>query len=1258
MRSNNRPLSPGLAALLLVASTLWTAAALAQRSAPALGDAFARAPEYEFGQSRLALIVIADAVSDATDDPARRRGLERQLVGLLEDPHATRDCRGFACRQLARIGTGASVGALAHLLSDDQESHLARYALQRIPDPAASAALRIALDDLEGPLLVGVINSIAQRRDASALSALARLAEAHDRSVAVASTAAIGRLGTPAAADTLIGLAKTAPMGATSLAAANALLVCADELSRERAWERAARLYRAVLAEAGARHFRMAAIRGLAEAEGPAAAPMIVDLLGHDEQVWRGFAAEVVRTVRHPGATPAYVDALKETGPAQQAALITALGDRADPAALPALMQALHQPHPEARRAALHAVGKLGDGSAVTGLGRLAASPDDKDASLARASLRRLRSDDADAAIARRVATVGPAERIELIAALGDRGASAHADVVLATARDDEADVRKASFAALEQIGRPQDLHALVSLLVSATTEQDAREAGAAVIATCLRMDDPDQRSRPIVSAMPVAGASGRKSLLVVMSRIGGDHALAAVREALEDHSLHDDAVAALAAWPDDAPAPDLVEIASSARGTETGRQALRGYVRLAGLSEARPPEATVAMYREALDLSDNPEDRRLILAGLAHVGHLDALTLSQASLDEPELGDAAALAVIAIAEEIALDHYDEALAAIRDALGRRDSADMRRRAGEATDRIEANADFVTAWLIAGPFARQGAGPTELFDIAFAPEQEAAAEPVAWAGLTVTNPDTPGIFNLGQAVGGGNRCVYVKTHVWSDRPRAVRLELGSDDGIKAWLNGGIVHAANAHRGLTVGSDRIEVNLREGKNTLLLKITQGGGDWSFCCRVRDPQGFHADGVRFASDHDLATPPAGASILLDGAHGRAWSQADGGPIRWAAEDGAVVVRPGAGSIMTRNAYHDFILHVGFMIPDGLSGSGQARGNSGIYLLDRYEVQILDSWQSEVAVNACGAIYGRVAPRRNASRPPGSWQEYLIDFTAPCYDGDDHKIRNARITVWHNGLLIHDDVEIDGKTGRGAAEAPGPGPIVLQDHGDPIGFRDIWIVAKPSAWEGPGAGGFVALFDGHTLDGWRRLGGRAEYHVEDGQIVGTTRPGEPNSFLCTERDYQDFVLELEFHVDPELNSGIQIRSNSLADYHDGRVHGYQVEIDPSDRAWSGGIYDEARRGWLAPLDEESPARQALNQGGWNRLRIVARGDTLMTWLNGVAAAHLVDSMTPRGFIGLQVHGVGDRVDALDVRWRDIRIRELDPTGETGPG
>ncbi|MBN2309713.1 MAG: DUF1080 domain-containing protein, partial [Candidatus Hydrogenedentes bacterium] len=178
-------------------------------------------------------------------------------------------------------------------------------------------------------------------------------------------------------------------------------------------------------------------------------------------------------------------------------------------------------------------------------------------------------------------------------------------------------------------------------------------------------------------------------------------------------------------------------------------------------------------------------------------------------------------------------------------------------------------------------------------------------------------------------------------------------------------------------------------------------------------------------------------------------------------------------------------------------------------------------------------------------------------------------------------------------------------------------------------------------------------------ATYRVEEGAIVGTTVPGREvdgkmvsgtgNTFLCTERMYGDFVLELEFKVDPSMNSGVQIRSNSYPDHHDGRVHGYQVEIDPSSRAWTGGIYDEARRGWLYNLEGKEEARQAFKQNEWNHFRIEARHDTIKTWVNGVAVADLRDFMTARGFIALQVHA-SKAPEPHEIRWRNIRIQDLD--------
>lgn len=194
------------------------------------------------------------------------------------------------------------------------------------------------------------------------------------------------------------------------------------------------------------------------------------------------------------------------------------------------------------------------------------------------------------------------------------------------------------------------------------------------------------------------------------------------------------------------------------------------------------------------------------------------------------------------------------------------------------------------------------------------------------------------------------------------------------------------------------------------------------------------------------------------------------------------------------------------------------------------------------------------------------------------------------------------------------------------------------------KNAKWE--------TLFNGKDLRGWKQLNGKAKYEVKDQEIIGTTISNEPkNSFLATEKEYGDFILELELWVDPSMNSGIQIRSLSKADYQDGRVHGYQVEVDPSDRQWSGGMYDEARRGWLYPLELNPDGKKAFRNNQWNAYRIECIGSTIRTWINGVPAAHLIDAETSKGFIALQVHAISKSTEpGKQIRWRNIRIRTAD--------
>ncbi|HYG18982.1 MAG TPA: DUF1080 domain-containing protein [Ohtaekwangia sp.] len=190
---------------------------------------------------------------------------------------------------------------------------------------------------------------------------------------------------------------------------------------------------------------------------------------------------------------------------------------------------------------------------------------------------------------------------------------------------------------------------------------------------------------------------------------------------------------------------------------------------------------------------------------------------------------------------------------------------------------------------------------------------------------------------------------------------------------------------------------------------------------------------------------------------------------------------------------------------------------------------------------------------------------------------------------------------------------------------------------------------------LFNGKNLSGWKQINGTAPYTVENGVIVGTTVTGSPNSFLATEETFGDFILEAEFKLDEGTNTGVQFRSESRPDYLNGRVFGYQLEIDPTSRKWCGGIYDEARRQWLYPLEYNQPAKNAFKNGVWNTLRIEALGTSLRTWINGVPCAQVEDDMSMRGFIALQVHSIGDPKDAGKKVWfKNIRIKteNLEPS------
>lgn len=305
--------------------------------------------------------------------------------------------------------------------------------------------------------------------------------------------------------------------------------------------------------------------------------------------------------------------------------------------------------------------------------------------------------------------------------------------------------------------------------------------------------------------------------------------------------------------------------------------------------------------------------------------------------------------------------------------------------------------------------------------------------------------------------------------------------------------------------------------------------------------------------------------------------------------------------------------------------------------------------------------GGIYCEKPMERDGKQIPAATYLHDVDLKMTIAD------KSHPITEGVGDFEIHDE------TYKGLYVVPDAHVLVTTDH--PTSSREIaWTVDRylgrtayiqmghdHQAYENPNyrrlvsnaihwvaaQDGWTSLFDGKSLDGWKQINGTAKYEVDDGTILGWTSEGSPNSFLCTTRDYGDFILDFDVKVDPRLNSGVQIRSESSADYQNHRVHGYQVEIAAG--GFSGYIYDEARRAkFLNENTDREKAESAFNGDDWNHYRIVCKGDSIRTWINGKPIEDLKDGMTASGFIGLQVHAFNGDKPAW-VRWKNIRIKEL---------
>jgi HEAT repeat protein len=982
---------------------------------------------------------------------------EQKLIALLESDAAV-FAKAKACQRLAVIGTKRAAPALVALLGDERLGDYARFGLEPIADPSVDDALRSAIGRLQGRLLVGVINSIGARRDPKAVPALAKLALTGKEGAAEA-LAALGRIATDEAVEALRRILASGPAASRS-SAAHACLAAAERLVAQSRSRDASALYDVVREADVPAYLHLAAAHQAILVRGAAGVPLLIELLKDNDGGRVDMALRAARELPGPEVTQALAAELGVLPPGVQVLVIKVLASRKDPNVSKQLEVLTASKEPAVRVEALAALGEVGEASAVAVLLN-AAGAGGKEAATALSSLRAIKGDAVDAALIQALRTAKASLRAELISVLVDRGCTVATAALLEQASRRDAAVAKAAFKALGVLASPGDLPAMVRLLVAAKGAQ--AQAETAIVLVAERTADISKRTDSMLAALAsTREPAARAALLRVLGRIGGEKAYVAVEQAIGDDNaeVKDAAIRALAAWPDARAADALLGLVKNADSEVHRILALRGYVRLLGSARGRDPKDIVRRYAEVLATTRRPDARKLILAGLADVAHVDALALVMAHLDDPAVGTEAASAAVAVARAVMGADRDAARAAMEKVLIVSKNRQLVAEAQRIIGQIDKFADSITAWRIAGRYSQKGKRYSELFDIVFEPEKP-DAERVEWRSLTAgTDSTRPWILDLLKAIGGHQRVAYALTWVHSEKAQPAQLQLGSDDGVKAWLNGQLVHANNAARAAMPYTDKANVSLRKGWNPLLLKITQNDYPWEFCARICRRDGKPLAGLRIDRDHEgeWRLPEKGATPVKPTTpvpadkgkrifDGRTFTGWEGNREWFRIEDGAIVggdLRkpiPRNEFLCATTAYGDFQLRLKVKLVDN-------KGNAGIQIrsqrIPNHHEMI--GYQADVSSAYWGALYDESRRRKMLARPDrktlvkavksGEWNEYVI------------RCEGRRIQLWLNGVQTVDYTEPDPKI-------PQTGLIGLQIHGGPaseVWYKEIEIVELP--------------------------------------------------------------------------------------------------------------------------------------------------------------------------------------------------------------
>lgn len=806
--------------------------------------------DYEYGENRKTLTTIEDMIRVAHRNPDYRNRIEKSLVSFLQSD-ATVAAKQVIGKYFSVIANEVYTEDIISLLDDPELFETAIYILERMGNEILSyedyvnSRLIEKLPTVNDNVKVGIINLLGIRKDRSPVPILKEYIKSNNPDIATASATALGNISTWKAAKVLKKSLKNAK-GNQRKTILDAYLECGNRLFQSGELKKAKKIFTQLNSNKETASVRSAAIRGLILSTQGSAGNIILQSLNETDSKIIATAISSIQLLTSPSDIATVAKSVSRLPVSGQIQLIAALSEHGGNATVfSTIKTATKSDNINIRLAALDALGDINLDQSVLLLADVSAHGKGKERLTARQSLYRLKGNNINEIILTNIPNAGEKVKIEYIRAIQKRRIFNGADLMLKLASGSNSSLRVEAIKALRFIAGESHITGLVNLLKKSESDRDRDELEKSIVIMAKRNDLNDSAGEKIINHLGSMKSASKQTAIQILGKLGYGPSYASLIDFLnhDEKDIRKSAIKALSEWNNDSPLSTLFGVTENATIQSHKTLALRGIIRLIGLESDRSTEATNELYKRAMSLATNAQEKKAVLSGLSNVMSITAFQMAETYLPLSDLKAEAASSCISIANGIHSDYPAECKSVLMKIITDISNENIRENAQLVLNQIEIFNDYITEWRMSEPFM---ATDKSIFNTKFGPE---LAKYEHWSlAPKLSDPNRYWYVDFAKIIKSMVAAIYMETEFWSDEEQTVHLEMGSNDGIKTWLNGQVVHVNDASRAVTAGEDVKEVTLQKGQNILLMKIVNEGGGWGGCARFRRLDGGHLSNVK--------------------------------------------------------------------------------------------------------------------------------------------------------------------------------------------------------------------------------------------------------------------------------------------------------------------------------------------------------------------------------------------------------------------------